>query len=1402
MKPLFIHILIFICCFVGLSLLGHTLVAQSTAIKFDRITTENGLPQEHVFAILEDKKGFLWLGMESGLARYDGYSFKTYTHDPEDSTSISSNIIRAIFEDEQGYLWIGTDGGGLSRYNPQNEKFTNFKHDPNNRNSLSGNRVYGIAADEYGGIWVATLTSGLNRIHFESTGDSNGKARAQFTHFRYRPGDPGSLADDNIWTMIIDSRNHLWAGTVSAGLDMLDLNKIETGQVEFQHFQHQPDNPHSLSSNSIKSIYEDQEGVLWVGTEFKGLNRFNEERQEFDFWQFDQTSPQSLSHNHVSCLLEDQNHNFWVGTNGGGVNLFDRKQGTFTTFKNLPADPYSLNGNLVNTIHQSRSGILWLGMVNKGLNWIDPQKQLIKHYYHIAGQPNSLNGNLIKAIYEDKRGDIWVGVHSGGLSHFDPETGLFTNYLQPVENDNIVKNNVQRVYEDSRGNLWVGTDGAGLFLFDRKSKSFTDFNSSSTGSTLSGKAIWTICEDLKGNLWIGTADGGLSRFDWATQQFQHFQYDPNDADGLNSNDIRVVFEDQLGIIWIGTYGGGLNRYNPTDETFTHYKTGQSKTASISNDIITDIFESPSSGQLWIGTFGGGLNRFDRATETFTVYQEKDGLANDVIKSIEEDSEGNLWVSTLKGISRFRPVSETFFNYSTNDGLQGNGFNLGASCLAQNGAMYFGGTNGMNLFFPEKIKRLAADSFSCLITDLKIFNRSIQPGEQIRGKVILEKVIDQTQSITIPYFIDDFSFEFAVLDFAGADDIKYAYQLEGGNGTWNYVDASRRYASFSNLSPGDYTFKVKASDNKGVWSGRETQLQVRILPAPWKTTWAYCLYALLLLLAIYLLRQYTIARFKWKNELKLERLERKKIKELNEMKLRFFTNISHEIRTPLTLILSPLQELVTSADVQKEVRDQLHDINRNANRLLLLVNQLLEFRKQEAGHEAMQVGRGDLVQFIMEIMLSFKEFALQRDIQLSFSPQAEVMHLWYDSGKMEKVFFNLLSNAFKFTPDGGKISIRLKEEATSIRVIVEDNGMGIDREDLPHIFDRFHKFDRDYSGSYLGSGIGLALVKKLVELHHGKVWAESESDIATRFIMDFPRGMEHFKADEIIPDYKDNEHADHYLVYRPEHQTSTTLNNSQIDLSDAPTLLLVEDNDEVRAYLKEMFQHQYRILEAADGEAGWEQAFKGSPDLIISDIMMPTLDGLQLCKRAKTTLETSHIPIILLTARTSMLYRVEGLETGADDYITKPFDVRLLRLRVKNLLQSRKKLREKFSQNVSIEPHEITITTPDQQLLQLAIEAIENNMDNASFDVNGLARAIGVSRPVLYRKLPAITDYTPNEFIRVIRLKRAAQILEKVDISITDVCHQTGFKTPKYFSKCFRDFFGVSPSEYARQKKGG
>lgn len=1376
------------------------LSAQKQQLKFDHLTTENGLPQEHVFCILQDHRGFLWLGMETGLARYDGYTFKTYRHDPADTTSISSNIIRALYQDESGMIWVGTDGGGLCRFDPRTETFATFKYQPQDPGSLSGNRIYGITQDRTGALWVATLGDGLNRIVFDSLG--NGQKNLSINRFQADPANPFALAEDNIWTIYLDRRQQLWIGTVGGGLDRLDLSSPIGSKPEFQHYRHQPAQIESISDNSIKAIFEDHLGMLWVGTEYRGLNRLDPASGKFKRFLANRGTPGSLSHNYVSSILEDDDQNLWIGTNGGGLNLYDPETESFAHYQHLAGDPYSLNGQLVNTIFQDRSGIIWVGMVTNGLNRMDPQKQQIRHFYAVPFQTGSLTSNLVKSIYEDRNGAIWVGTYGGGLSRFYPELGTFQHYRQVSANDTDGSNNVQRIYEDRQGNFWIGTDGGGLYLFDRERKTFRSFNLSPSGKTkLTGNSVWTICEDLRGNLWIGTADGGLNCFRKGSQEFEHFPHDAKDPNSINGTDVRIIYEDHLGILWIGTYDGGLNRMNPADGTFIRYTNFPEDSTSISNNIITDIFESPSDRKLWIGTFGGGLNLFDRVSTTFTHFRESNGLANDVVKSIEEDQDGHLWISTLKGISKFDPGQQVFINYTSSDGLQGPGFNLGSSCVSEDGALFFGGTNGLNYFFPEKLIKLSKDHPECLITDLRIFNRSIKVGEKIGKKIILDEAIEVAKEITIPYDIDDFTFEFSALDFASSDKIRYAYQLEGNDNGWQYTGANRRYASYTHLPGGKYVFKVRASNKDGQWNEQITRLTVHRLSPPWKSPLAIAIYVVLILLAVYLLRKYTIARLKLLNELKLERLERKKNKELNEMKLRFFTNISHEIRTPLSLILGPIQSLITQGIGNRETRNQLQIMNRNANRLLILVNQLLEFRAQEAGHSQLKVAKGNIIPFLSEISMSFRELARQRDIQFTFEPGQDRIELWFDRNQMEKVFYNLLSNAFKFTPDKGQIRIGVSEGTDDTIVLeVEDNGQGIPSEELPYIFDRFHKFNDNYSGNYLGSGIGLALVKNIVSAHHGEISVESQPNEYTRFTIRLPKGVQWFREDQIIADFKESEDPIHYKKATLEAEQPHEVQPQTTAPSDAPRLLLVEDNEDVRQYLKEIFVASHRILEATNGKEGWELAKKVGPDLIISDIMMPEMDGIELCQKIKTSLETSHIPIILLTARTSLVYQFEGLETGADDYITKPFNPDLLKLRVRNIIESRQKLRSKFSQQIAIEPQEIALTSPDQELLKNAIEAVEKHMDNGEFDVNQLARELGLSRPVLYRKLPAITNHTPNEFIRIIRLKRAAQILSKYDLPISEVCYSTGFKTPKYFSKCFRELFGKSPSEYVRDHR--
>ena len=1371
--------------------------AQDSYIKFDRMTTQNGLPQDHVFCILQDRRGFLWLGMETGLARYDGYTFKVYQHDPANPFSISSNIIKAIIQDAKGYLWIGTDGGGICRFDPKQERFLNFQNDPDNPNSLSDNRVYSIAEDRSGAIWAATLGMGLNKIVLNENLGAGVKSGPVITRFRHVPGDPKSLSSNNIWTIYLGTEDRLWIGTGTGGLNMLDLKKKVGTQAAFEHFEHQPSNSNSLSGNSVKAIFQDRSGALWVGTEFNGLNRMDPSTGKFTHFKHLENTAGSLSHDHVSAILEDKQGRLWISTNGGGLNLFNHKTGQFIHYRHIASDPYSLNGNLINTIYQDRSGIIWIGCVIKGLSWIDPQKQQTKHYYPVEGKSKSLTGNLVKVIYEDRQGAIWVGTYGGGLSQFDPVTGDFSYFPQThTEAANAISNNVQAILEDREGLFWIGTDGGGLQRFDRKRKIFTPFNQSASGkSRLSGNSVWAICEDIRGNLWIGTADGGLNFYDRKSGEFGHFVSDPNDPKGINSHDVRVVVEDRLGFLWIGTYGGGLNRYNPANQSFAHYKKIPGDTTSLSSDIITTIFESPTNGQLWIGTFGGGLNVFDRLSESFESFREKDGLPNDVVKSIEEDREGNLWVSSLKGISKFNPLSKAFVNYNTSDGMQAE-FNLGSSCLTSDGTMYFGGTNGFNVFYPKLITKKPDTSVPCLLTDLKIFNRSVQPGEILNNRMVLKETISETEEVVIPYTIDDFAFEFSALDFARSDKIEYAFQLEGVDDNWKYTDARHRYAAYSNLYQGEYLFKVRATTKDGTWNGQITQLKVKVLTAPWNTWWAYGLYALTFLGLIYAYRVYTMGRLRLLNELKLERLERAKVKEINEMKLRFFTNISHEIRTPLTLILGPLESLISANITDLGIRKQLQIMRSNANRLSILVNQLLDFRKQETGHTKLKVVKADIVKFIQEINLSFKEFAQRKNISFNFTSSPASIPLWFDPSQMEIILFNLLSNAIKFTPEGGNVWVKATEQQDCVELIVENDGEAISTDDLPFIFDRFYKFDKNYSGNYLGSGIGLALTKGLAELHGGSISAKSVSNGLTSFILTFKTGKEHFSEGQFATDFKSGEDAAHYQP--PAGLDSPSGAISEIAAgSNAPELLIVEDNSDVRNYLKEIFQPYYRVLLGANGKEGFDLAVKHSPDLIISDIMMPEMDGIELCRNIKTEIATSHIPVILLTGRTSLVFHAEGLETGADDYITKPFNPGILKIKVKNLIDSRRRLRERFSDQVKLEPKEVTLTSPDEELLKRAIGIVEKHMDDSEFDVNSFAHEIGMSRPVLYRKLPALTNYTPNEFIRMIRLKRAAQLLSQNVLSVSEICYSTGFKTPKYFSKCFREAFGVSPSAYAK-----
>ena len=1443
----FLRQLVLCCLFLNCPSL---LLAQNRELKFERLSYEQGLSQNAIFCMLQDHKGFMWFGTEAGLNKYDGYQFTIYKNDPHDSTSISDNWITSLFEDHTGSLWVGTPRGGLNRFDRDKEQFTHFGHDPENLNTLSNNGISIIYEDRAGTLWIGTAL-GLNRFDRE---------KALFTRFIYNPHDAKSLLGNRITAIHEDHGGTLWIGTERG------LNKLDRDKDQFTSFTHEPRNPHSISSGWISVIREDRSGILWIGTRGGGINRFERVQEQFIRFAHDQHNPHSLSNGEVLSIHEDRAGTLWIAT-PGGLNRFERDQQQFTRFVHDPKNPHSLGHDWVRAFHEDQEGTLWIGTAG-GLDQFDREKQQFIHFVNDPQDPHSLSFNTVWGIYEDRSGALWFGTNFGGINKFDRGQERFTNFFHDPNNPNSlshpvvwsfcedpdssnmlwigtglgglnrfdrkiqrfkhfvhdpknpqsISNNVVRsIIIDHTGTLWLGTEN-GLNKFDRKTERFTRFiNDPKNPQSLSHNFVLSIYEDHTGTLWIGTFDG-LNKYDREKKQFTRYVNDPQNPNSLSHNTVFVICEDRAGALWIGTLDGGLNKFDREKEQFTRFVHDPKNPHSLSHNTIGEIYED-LAGTFWIGT-DGGLDKFDSAKQQFIHYTMKDGLPDNNVGAMLEDNHGRLWVSTL-GLSRFDPKTASFRNYYINDGVQKE-ITRFASCRSKSGEMFFGGTNGFNVFHPDSIKDNPYIP-PVVITSFKRYNI-----DDAAGVGIVEKGISAKKEIEVSYKDNVLSFEFAALSYRNTFKNQYAYKLEGYSDQWIQLGTERR-VSFTNLDPGDYTLRVKGSNNDGVWNEEGTSLKIIVTPPWWQTSWAYAGYVMLFGAALYGWRRFELNRVKLRNEVKMKNFEAQKLQEMDHMKSRFFANISHEFRTPLTLILGPLEQLQTG-QFSGNVKEVYAMMLRNGQRLLRLINQLLDLARLEAGRMSLQARPENIVSFLKGLVLSFASAAERKRIALTISAEEENLIVYFDRDKLEKIVSNLLSNALKFTPEGGRVSVQLtvtsrqshtKALMTDHRLLntgnwllltVTDTGPGIPVEQLDKIFDRFYQVDPSHTREHEGTGIGLALTKELVELHHGEILVQSEVGRGTTFIVRLPLGKEHLRAEEVVSDQlsvsseqsvrienRESRVEDRVAgIEQPSLQHSTTPSLQEPTTSDEPVLLIVEDNRDVCTYIRQYLEPEFKVLEAHDGGEGVEMALESIPDLIITDVMMPKRDGNELCRILKTDEKTSHVPIIMLTAKADSESKVQGLETGADDYLVKPFDSKELLVRAHNLIKQRRQLRERFSREIVLKPQDIAITPMDEVFLNKVKAVVEKYMGEEGFEVETLSREVGMSRAQLHRKLKALTDQSASQFIRSLRLQRAVELLKQNAGTIAEIAYQVGFGSQAYFTTCFHEQFGCSPKEFAKK----
>ncbi|GGZ24656.1 hybrid sensor histidine kinase/response regulator [Echinicola pacifica] len=1362
----------------GIFFSGH---AQYQDINFEHLTTEEGLSQNDVNAIAQDKNGFMWFGTHDGLNKYDGYNFQVFQSDPNDSTSISSNLIFALAEDPRGYLWVGTTGNGISLLDISKEKFKRFYHKPGGLNTINNNYITQILVSSASEVWVGSQ-NGLNLIYSEDM--------KNFSIESFLSVEEGNLTVQSIYE---DRQNTIWIGT-SQGLYYMDRKEGRYTAMPVKKFE----------GLLVRSISENSKGQLLVNA----TNRiFIKEGIDF---------VPTVSGNYLS-LTSDGKGRIWAGSSSGINLLSEQEKAPFFKLENEftvhVEDHGSINKNNVRCIYRGTSGIMWIGTNGGGVNKVNLEKKGFRVYRKNVKE-GSISYDKIRAIFEDSKNVLWIGTEGGGLNvDWNNAVGdryeSFTHYKNTI---NSIFSIAETVLEDKRI-IWIGSEDQSLssVIFDKAGNSTVDLDFGQRHN-IKG-AVFAICSDRNNTIWVGTYHQGLYRLipkgngDYEVRNF-------TEKDGLSLHMIRSLLQDKQGNLWVGT-GKGLNKIsyeelykpNPTIEVFKNIPGDDN---SLAYDYILDLYET-REGQIWVGTFGGGLNRLivdGNGKYSFKSFKEADGLSNNVVKGILEDNDGYIWVSTNKGLNKFDPYGGEFKTYDVTDGLQSNEFSELAAFKRHDGEMLFGGVNGFNAFYPEKIRDNPFRP-KVAITDFQIFNKSVPLNVPFNGRVILDKAVYESDEIHLKYWENNFTFEFAALHYAAPSKNRYRYKLEGFDHTWTETSAERRFASYTNIGHGAYKLMVQAANNDGLWNEQEVaSIKVIVAPPFWLTWWAYIIYALMFSGLLYGVRKYTLIGIHKKHQLEVEHLTMEKTEELHQMKLRFFTNISHEFRTPLTLILGPLEQLLKySGEYSATERSRMYVLmQKNARLLLKLINQLMDFRKIDQGKMKLYLIEENISKFVEDLAEPFQLIASSKDISFEVEvPDQEIIGL-LDRDKVEKILYNLLSNAFKFTPKGGTVTLKIERNRNSklaggdtVVIAVQDTGVGIPEDRVGKVFERFFQANEKGSSS-MGTGIGLSYTKSLVEMHQGAITFVSKHKQGTTFWVELPLSKKAYKDFELaildgqtgfdlLPErWVDVDLETDYLEEIPGKESENTKKQPL-------KVLVVDDNAEIRSFIQSAFHNHFTILEAINGEQGLAVTEKENPDLIITDVMMPVMDGVEFCEKLKNNIKTSHIPVIMLTAKNSEDSELEGLQHGADFYLTKPFEIEKLLLSVNNLLKGREALRKRFTNEILLQPSEITVNSTDNSFLGQAMEVVEANMDNPEFTVEEFVKEMGMSRSKLHLKMKSLTDQSASEFIRTVRLKRAVQLMEQSDISVKEIMYQTGFNTASYFSKCFKKQFGVSPTEY-------
>lgn len=1361
-------ILILVC------LCYFTFLPGMNEFAFKHLGVNDGLSNSQINYITKDSQGFMWFSTTYGLNRYDGYTFKTFTRNSKDPYSLPENSIKDVQEGSGG-LWINTARSGYVYYDPEKETF----HPAGLLLEKFGipDSPYRMYIDKEKNIW----SYAYNGTHYYNIEEQ--KLYFYPVQEKFKQQNVGLIyfAEDENGIILLYSNGYFEQIDRKTNQIILRNNKLvdEMNAVIYKYGMF-------IDGDGDYWVYGD--GGIWIY--YTAENRWEHLNARKD-------SPYILSGNNVMDIKKDAKNQIWIALNHGGINIINKKLGTIRHLQSDIFNERTILQNSINCLYCDDIGGVWIGYYKRGISYYN--ESIFKFHTDHLSEFNRINNftSDVNMITEDKYTNLWVGT-SNGLIFMDRQTGERKIYQHMPDKNSLSGDVIVSLLKTRDGKTWIGTYRSGLNVFD--GQTFTHYrHQPGNQNSLINDNVWALAEGSDGYIWIGTLGSGLQGFDPRTGKFTWY---PKQGTGFDTEYITSICVGRDGNIYMAT-SNGITVYSPSANTFEKWLTNKKGTQKLSQPNLNEIYED-SRGLLWIAT-AQGLNIYDRKNDEIIVPVNDLSLEDEIICAIVEDNNKNMWITTTSCISniivstdpRTGVYTYTAHQYGELDGLQGQQFNLRSIAKTHRGEIIAGGIQGLSFFDPEGLK-YNNETPKIEFTELQLFNEEVKIDSTYGGNRILTQSINHTEGIRLKYKQNVFSVSFSAMNYILPEKTQYMYKLEGFNPDWLTTNVNK--LTYTSLPPGEYILKVKAINSDGFTNHEVSELKIVIDPPFWASTLAYVIYFIIIMGILLLARRQILRNERHKFKLMQIKQEAQQKHEIDDMKLRFFTNISHELRTPLTLIISPLENVIKQIDSQDQ-KNRLEMVHRNAMRLLGMVNQLLDFRKSDVKGHQLNAVRGDVVEFIRGISNSFNEYSEKKNVHLTFFTAIRELWMEFDEDKIGKVMMNLLSNAFKFTPEGGRVDVSLdvltgtEDQPELLEIRLSDTGIGIDDKDKELIFERFYQVQHKGEQKLSGSGIGLHLVKEFVSLHHGTISVHDNVGKGSVFIVTLPV----IRAQAVQK--QELETSEESVIIPVQHSPADIIEEQTEDQeTKRPVILIVDDNDDFRLFMRDSLKDEYTVEEAADGAKAWSIIAELQPDIIVSDVMMPEMDGNELCRLVKTDIRTSHIPLILLTARSAKEQKLEGLESGADDYITKPFDFDILALRIKKLLQLRQKRQDNFTPVMEINPSEITITSLDEKLIKKAIQYVEDNISRSELSVEELSSELNMSRVHFYKKMLSITGKTPIEFIRIIRLKRAAQYLRESQQNVSEIAYQTGFSNPKYFRKYFKDEFGMLPSEY--QEKGG